>query len=272
MTVVVGVLLALGAFVLYTWSNPVHYNQYTHFVWQADAFLHGRVSFDYPVPAGTIGRPQNDYFQDVYPLTDAAGQPTGQVLLPFPPLPALVLVPFVALFGLFTDQEAIAIGVAAVGVALAWWMLGALRIRTAVRVLTTLVFATGTVWWWAAAVGSTWYFAHQVAVAGLAARRGRGAARRPARGDGGRVVAADRRRDREPRTAPAASGRGSGRSTGRRCSRGCCSGSPRPLGCRSCSPHRSSSSSAAGGRGCAGPSRRPSAGSCRSPRSCSTPG
>jgi hypothetical protein len=163
--VVVGLLLTLAALALYTWSNPQHYNQYNHFVWQADAFLHGKVSFDWPVPDGT-DRPANWYFQDVYPLFDANGQPTGQVLLPFPPLPALVLLPFVALFGLTTDQEAIAVVLAAIGVGVAWWMLGGLRIRLAVRILTTILFATGTVWWWAAAVGSTWYLAHLVAVIG----------------------------------------------------------------------------------------------------------
>ena len=183
--VVVGLLLALAALVLYTWSNPQHYNQYNHFVWQADAFLHGKVSFDWPVPDGT-DRPANWYFQDVYPLFDANGQPTGQVLLPFPPLPALVLLPFVALFGLTADQEAIAVALAAIGVGVAWWMLGGLRIRLAVRVLTTILFATGTVWWWAAAVGSTWYLAHLVAVdRGPARRRGRPAPR-PRAAAGGR--------------------------------------------------------------------------------------
>jgi hypothetical protein len=161
--VVVGLLLVLGAAVLYAWSNPEHYNQYNHFVWQADAFLHGKVSFDFPVPDGT-DRPANWYFQDIYPLFDASGRPTGQVLLPFPPLPALVLLPFVAAYGLFADQEAVAVGLAAIGVGAAWWMLGGLRIRFAVRALTTILFATGTVWWWAAAVGSTWYLAHLVAV------------------------------------------------------------------------------------------------------------
>jgi hypothetical protein len=161
--VVVGLLMALGAFALYSSSNPEHYNQYNHFVWQADAFLHGKVSFDWPVPDGA-DRPANWYFQDIYPLFDANGQPTGQVLLPFPPLPALVLLPFVAAVGLAADQEAIAIGLAAIGVAAAFWMLGGLRIRLAVRALTTILFATGTVWWWAAAVGSTWYLAHIVAV------------------------------------------------------------------------------------------------------------
>jgi hypothetical protein len=161
--VIVGLLLALGAFVLYTWSNPEHYNQYNHFVWQADAFLQGKVSFDWPVPDGTA-RPANWYFNDIYPLFDANGQPTGQVLLPFPPLPALVLLPFVAAVGLTVDQEAIAAALAAIGVGVAWWMLGGLRIRLSVRALTTVMFATGTVWWWAASVGSTWYLAHIVAV------------------------------------------------------------------------------------------------------------
>lgn len=160
---VVGLLLALAALALYALSNPVHDNLYTHFVWQADAFLHGRVWFPYPVEGGP-DQPANWYFQDVFPRLDAAGFPTGQVLIPFPPLPAIVLLPFVAAFGLFTDQEAVAIGLGAAGVAATWWMLGGLRISLATRVLVTILFATGTVWWWAATVGSTWYLAHLVAV------------------------------------------------------------------------------------------------------------
>lgn len=162
-TVLVGVLLAAAAFLVYWWSNPVHWNQYNHFVWQADAFLNGRSWFPYPIGPGEA-LPRNDYLQDVFPLRDAAGRPDGRALLPFPPLPAVVLVPFVALFGLAADQEAVAILLAALGVALAWWMLGGLRVRVSVRAATTIIFATGTVWWWAAAVGSTWYLAHLVAV------------------------------------------------------------------------------------------------------------
>jgi hypothetical protein len=191
-TVVVGLLIALGAMLVYTASNPVHYNQYTHFVWQADAFLHLRPWIPYPVLGGN-GAPSNEYYQDLYPLFDPNGLFAGRVLIPFPPLPALGLLPFVAVFGLATDQEAIAIALAAVGVLVAWWMLGALRISTSVRALTTLVFATGTVWWWAAAVGSTWYFAHQVAVVvallcvGLVLRRDRGAAHEDAWDEADRV-------------------------------------------------------------------------------------
>jgi len=170
--VVVGLLLACAAFAVYWISNPHHYNQYAHFVWQADAFLHGRSWFAYPIQNGvnTVtgdafpGFPDNYYYQDVYPLKDAAGNDLGQVLLPFPPLPAIVLMPFVAVFGLFTDQEAIAIGLGALGVLTTWWMLGGLRHRLSVRILVTVIFATGTTWWWAAAAGTTWYLAHLVAL------------------------------------------------------------------------------------------------------------
>ena len=99
-TVLVGLLLVLGAFVLYWLSNlPPHWNFYNHFVWQADAFLHGRAWIPFPVPA-SAELPGNAYFQDLYPITTPDGGPAGRVLIPFPPLPALVLVPFVALAGL----------------------------------------------------------------------------------------------------------------------------------------------------------------------------
>jgi hypothetical protein len=167
-----GVVLAVGAFVLYWASNLVHYNQYDHFVWQADAFLHGRAWFPFPVQDGVNqvtgaavpNAPDNWYYQDVYPLKDAAGGDLGRVLLPFPPLPAIVLMPFVAVFGLFTDQQAVAVLLAVLGVLATWWMLGGLRLRRSTRVVVTLIFATGTTWWWAAAAGTTWYLAHLVAL------------------------------------------------------------------------------------------------------------
>ncbi len=176
-----GLLLVLVALALYAVSNPVHHNTYNHFVWQADAFLHGRAWFPYPVYPGDP-LPQNWYLQDVYPILAADGSFDGRALLPFPPLPAVVLAPFVALWGLATDQEALAFALGAAGVGLAWWMLGGLRVRKAVRALTVGVLATGTAWWWAVAVGSTWYLAHLVATdlallaVGVALRHDPGAA------------------------------------------------------------------------------------------------
>jgi len=147
----------LVALVVYLASNASRDNVYNHFVWQAEAFLRGEVAIEYPVPS-TASDSGNWYFNDVYPVSDT------QALVPFPPLPAIVLLPFVAAFGRATDQEAIAIGISALAVGASWWALGALSLRTSVRALVTVFLAFGTVFWWTASVGSTWYFAHSVAV------------------------------------------------------------------------------------------------------------
>ncbi len=162
--IAVGLAIVAMAVVVYVASNPLRYNFYDHFTWQASAWLEGQAGIRYPVPA-SADSPGNDYFLDVMPILDADGNPTGRALIPFPPLPAAVLVPFVAIWGLATNAQLIAAVIGGLDVALAWWMLGRLRIRLSIQVATTLFFAFGTVLWYAAMLGSTWYLAHVVAVA-----------------------------------------------------------------------------------------------------------
>ena len=164
----IGGAVAFAALALfaYTVGDEGTLRYYNHFVWQALAFLDGRAAIEYPVEAsGDL--PGNAFFQDVLALTDATGAPTGFGLIPFPPLPAIVLMPFVALWGIRTDAQAIAGVLGALDVAICWWMLGRLRIGTASRVATTLFFGFGTVFFYTAELGTTWYQAHVVAV-GLA--------------------------------------------------------------------------------------------------------
>ncbi len=149
------VALALAAYWL-----PGTDRFYNHFVWQALAFLDGRAAIDWPVPGYPGG---NDWMQDVYPLSELDGSPTG-ALLPFPPLPAILLMPFVALWGLATDIRAVSVGLGAVAVGLAWWALGALPVSRRIRLATTIFFGFGTVFWYAAQLGTTWFFAHVCAV------------------------------------------------------------------------------------------------------------
>jgi len=156
------VALALAAFWL-----PGSERWYNHFVWQAMAFLQGRAAIDWPVNQG--GFPLgNDWMQDVYPLRELTGDPsTTGALLPFPPLPAIVLMPFVTIWGLATDIRAVSVVLGALDVGLAWWALGRLGVRRTIRFATTLFFAFGTVFWYAAQLGTTWFFAHVVAIAFL---------------------------------------------------------------------------------------------------------
>jgi hypothetical protein len=150
------------ALVVYTLSHP--YRFYDHFEWQAAAFLEGQAAIRYPV-AATATSPGNAFFQDVLPVPTTDGVP--RALVPFPPLPAVVLMPFVALWGLNADGQLIFAVLGALDVGIAWWLLGRLPIRTWVRFAATVFFGFGTVFWYAAQLGTTWYQAHVLAV-GLA--------------------------------------------------------------------------------------------------------
>jgi hypothetical protein len=177
-TVAVGASLVAIALVVYTLSHP--YRFYDHFEWQAAAFLEGQAAIRYPV-AATATSPGNAFFQDVLPVPTTDGVP--RALVPFPPLPAVVLMPFVALWGLNADGQLIFAILGALDVGIAWWILGRLPIRTWVRLATTVFFGFGTVFWYAAQLGTTWYQAHVLAVGlalaavGVALGRDRAAAR-----------------------------------------------------------------------------------------------
>jgi len=162
LAIAVGLLLALLALGVYSATRVDRY--YDHFVWQAAAFLEGQAAIRYPVE-GVVGVSGNSYFQDVLPIATTDGVPRG--LLPFPPLPAVLLVPFVAVGGLATDDQTIFTIAAALDVAICWWMLGRLAVRPAVRLGSTIFLAFGTVFWYTAQVTTTWYQAHIVAL-GLA--------------------------------------------------------------------------------------------------------
>jgi hypothetical protein len=160
-SVVIGVALVLVALLTYTFTRPFRF--YDHFEWQAAAFHEGEAAIRYPVES-TPDSPGNAFFQDVLPV-ESDDVPRG--LIPFPPLPALALMPFVAMWGLAADGQLIFAILGAIDVGLAWWMLGRLPIGPWVRLAVTVFFAFGTVFWYASQIGTTWYQAHVLAV-GLA--------------------------------------------------------------------------------------------------------
>jgi hypothetical protein len=153
---------ALVAVALLAYWLPGTDRAYNHFVWQALAFLDGRAWIDWPVP-GRFPEGNYPWMQDVYPLSELTGETYG-ALLPFPPLPALVLLPFVALWGLTTDIRAVSVVLGAINVGVAWWALGRLAVSRRIRLATTIFFGFGTVAWYAAQLGTTWFFAHVCAL------------------------------------------------------------------------------------------------------------
>jgi hypothetical protein len=105
---------------------------------QAVAFLHGHVAID--APKSFIEHAQ------VGPYSYAL----------HPPLPAILMMPLAAIWGMATDQTEFSVVVGAIDIALAWVLLGRLTSNLNVRLWLTLFFGLGNVLWYESLLGTTW--------------------------------------------------------------------------------------------------------------------
>jgi hypothetical protein len=113
----------------------------------ADGFLDGRLYIDQPMPwLELVPRAEGGWFS------------------PFPPMPAVVLMPFVALFGPGFDQGIATALFGGANVALVWLLLRRSGVADAPANWLTAAFAIGSVHWWAAGTGTVWLHAQVVAV------------------------------------------------------------------------------------------------------------
>ena len=113
----------------------------------AQAFLDGRLDL----------RGVPEFYQDLVTVG-------GKVYMPFPPLPAVLMLPSVTLWGTAASQVMVSKVVGAVNVGLMWLVLGKLKVDKKLRWLLTIFFGFGTGHWYAAVWGTTWWFAHVVGV------------------------------------------------------------------------------------------------------------
>jgi hypothetical protein len=132
---------------LYLLVSSADRQELDYFVRLADAFLHGRV---YLTEAPS-------WLNELIPRD-------GVWYVAYPPMPAILLVPFVAVFGPGFDQQVASCLFGGIAVGLAWLVLGRFALSGRVRLGLTVVFGFGTVLWYVAEVGSVWYISHVVAV------------------------------------------------------------------------------------------------------------
>jgi len=81
-----------------------------------------------------------------------------------PPMPAIVMMPFVYIFGPNFSETYFSIVLGSINVVLVYLLLKRLNFYDASSVFVAIFFAFGTNHWFAASVGSSWYLAHIVAV------------------------------------------------------------------------------------------------------------
>jgi hypothetical protein len=118
-----------------------------YFVRLADAFLHGRI-----------------YLTEAPSWLNELIPKDGVWYVAYPPMPAILLVPFVWLFGPEFPQQIASCLFAGIAVGLAWLVFGRFTMPPATRLGLTAVFGFGTAFWYVAEVGSVWYLSHVVAV------------------------------------------------------------------------------------------------------------
>jgi hypothetical protein len=139
------VTLVAAAIFLLTTSREA--NHFDYFVRLADAFLHGRM-----------------YLLEAPSWLNELVPGGGGWYVVYPPVPAIMLLPFVAVFGPTFPQNVASCLYAGVSVGLAWLLFGRFALTLPRRLVLTAVFGFGTVLWYVAEVGSAWYLGHVCAV------------------------------------------------------------------------------------------------------------
>lgn len=144
------VLLGLLAYAVYRTANDGGFMYFNYHLHLAHSFLNGRLWIANPPSWLT----EFAFFE-------------GRPYVYFDPFPAVFLLPFAAWRGLALNLAEVAMAVGALNVLLLRLLLGILGVRRSTANGVTVLFAVGTVHFFASMYGNTWLLAHLLAVAGL---------------------------------------------------------------------------------------------------------
>jgi hypothetical protein len=138
------------AFIFYGSSAGLKITQQSktpQYVYLADSFLQGRINL--------LVLPESTYDLILF---------KGKWYVPGGITPALLLLPFVAVFGKTFSDIVFGVFIGALNVALMYSLLSSLVEKTSTRIWLIVLFAFGTVHWWLASVGSVWFNSQLVAL------------------------------------------------------------------------------------------------------------
>ena len=144
-TIFICLALFVITFVIYFLTKEDH-NPYNSFILLAEAFLNG-----------------NFYLIEDAPWLELVHVGEKHYVVP-PPMPAILSLPAVAIWGLSTNQMLISIFFGSINVSLAYLVAKKLTLNKKVRVWTTIMFGFGSIHWWVAISGSVWTFSQTVSV------------------------------------------------------------------------------------------------------------
>ncbi len=135
----------VAALLVYRFLGPPE-TPFNNFVRQAQLFLDGRLDLPADIPYLELAVREGKYY-----------------IIP-PPMPAILILPGVALYGLALNQTLASAVVGAVGASVVSVVAGGVSTNRSAQIWLTILFIFGTVYWYAAANGGVWFFSHTVAV------------------------------------------------------------------------------------------------------------
>jgi hypothetical protein len=161
MTLLICLLLFIVAFNVYWTAGEGHPNHYNYHVRLSDAFLHGKLYLTKASP--------NDlsWLNELVPADNAT-----KWYVVYPPLPAILMTPPVALLGLQFDQTLFSLVFGGLAVALAYIVAKDVTRKSdnihsrkeTTYVWCAAMFGFGTIFVWLASTGSVWLIAQVVSV------------------------------------------------------------------------------------------------------------
>jgi hypothetical protein len=142
-------VLFLLSFVIFWLSGEGHPTYFDYYVRLSDAFLHGRLYL----------LEQPSWLNELIPC--ARG-----FYVVYPPFPAVVMMPLVAVFGADLNQTLVSVFVGSLCVVMACVVAkDVLNVEgSAVPVWSAVLFGFGTIFWYLVSVGSAWYLAQVMSV------------------------------------------------------------------------------------------------------------
>jgi len=133
----------------YQWHEPIAWLDF--YTYLADAMNHGSLDLR---DGGLAGANH----------PDLVVTPEGEIYLPYQPAPAVLLMPFVAIWGHDIDQWRFSMTVGAINVVLFWYVLRLMGVSRTTKLLLIPFFAFGTANFYSATTGTLWFYNHVVAV------------------------------------------------------------------------------------------------------------
>jgi len=136
------IILFTAVFCIYRITGPKNKTHLDYFVPLANAFLHKRL-----------------YLTDNPPWLNELVPVNGKFYVVFPPMPAILLMPFVFVFGPDFNQTLFSQILGSINSVLMYLVARKLKFKQKQAVILSLLLTLGTNHWYTASVGSAWYLA-----------------------------------------------------------------------------------------------------------------